>query len=149
MELEPVGVKTAEEQKAFEPVTIPVVAYSTQNGKAITSKIDFLPKPPPKSALALINLAGKNDELTGEQIEQWVRSCMHPDSMDRWEWLTSSTDVNLEYETVVQVYMALMGFYGGKRPTAKRPSSRSGTPRTQRTTTVASRKRASTSKVSK
>lgn len=147
--MEPIGRLKNINEDTFKPHTISVVGYSDV-GEEIITDIRFRAKPPFRFVLDMIRAGAEVTVKQPVDALNYLDQCVLKDDKESWEKLLDSEDVNVEWQTIVDVYVELIGLYSGnkKRPLAKASSSRGGPSSTKRTSSGAAKSRASTSKTS-
>ena len=146
MELQEIGAVEDVESLDFSPITVPIVGYTNDKKKVVT-KIRFKRRPAPGFARDMVRSIDKQGKLTNNIALEYVEGCVFSEDREKWEELLHSDTVNVSYDTIADVYLALGEAYTG-RPLMQRSGSSDGRKSTRPTSQGAAKSRTSTKKAS-
>lgn len=136
------------DENTFKPISIFVVGY-TELGDEEVTEIRFRARPPFKFIRDMIRSGAEVSVKDPTQALDYLDQCVVKADRLKWEGLQDSDEINVTWQTIVDVYLELIAIYGGKkRPLVPASSSRGGGSSTRPTSTGAPKSRASTAKKS-
>jgi hypothetical protein len=145
--LDPIGrVANPEEELDFEPVTIPIVAY-TKDKKEVVKEVRFRGVMPTGAALEVLRSITVNRR--GEQtvppavVMAYLDAAVLPEDVESFREFISDSAIYIEQTTLFECYVQLTEWYS-ERPTRRQSGSRGSPAPTRRTSQAAARSRAST-----
>ena len=147
MKLDPIGRVENPQELDVEPITIPVVGYTTGR-KEVCEEFNFHPSLPWGNTFDMFEAENGSGPKPGGVIK-WLYNCLlDDDERERFRAFCKREDVIIAQQTMEDIFQSLAETYAA-RPTLPRSASTGGGASTKRTSQAASRASASRSKNSR
>lgn len=132
------------EELDLEPIEIEITGY-TLDREPVSQIVRFRPAMPVGSTIDIIRYTDAKGNVPQAKVIDFLDACPIDEDKELWKDFLDRTDVMIEFQTLLDVYMAVVEVYSA-RPFTLRSGSSGGTSSTKPTSKAAADYRASRSK---